>query len=58
MLSVFSEPHVYETRAHLQAIAKLPLWRLDLVGNSAILFDPAELEVTDVTTGESYRFRG
>ena len=47
-----------EVRAHLQAIAKLPLWRLDLLGNSAILFDPAELEVTDVTTGESFSFRG
>ena len=47
-----------EVRAHLQAIAKLPLWRLDLVGNSSILFDPAELEVTDVTTGESFSFRG
>jgi hypothetical protein len=47
-----------EVRAHLEAIAKLPLWRLDLVNNSAIAFDPAELEVTDATTGESFSFRG
>jgi len=40
-----------EVRAHFEAIAKLPLWRLDLVNNSAIVFDPAELEVTDATTG-------
>jgi len=47
-----------EVRAHFEAIAKLPLWRLDLVNNSAIVFDPAELEVTDATTGESFSFRG
>ena len=47
-----------EVRAHLEAIAKLPLWRLDLVNNSAIVFDPAQLEVTDATTGESFSFRG
>ena len=47
-----------EVRAHLEAVAKLPLWRLDLVNNSAIVFDPAELEVTDATTGESFSFRG
>ena len=47
-----------QVRAHLEAIAKLPLWRLDLVNNSAIVFDPAQLEVTDATTGESFSFRG
>jgi hypothetical protein len=47
-----------EVRAHLEAIAKLPLWRLDLVNNSAIVFDPARLEVTDATSGESFSFRG
>lgn len=47
-----------EVRAHLEAIAKLPLWRLDLVNNSAIDFDPAQLEVTDATSGESFTFRG
>jgi hypothetical protein len=47
-----------EVRAHLEAIAKLPLWRLDLVNNSAIVFDPAELEVADATTGASFSFRG
>ena len=47
-----------EVRAHLEAIAKLPLWRLDLVNNGAILFDPAQLEVTDATSGESFSFRG
>ena len=47
-----------EVRAHLEAIAQLPLWRLDLVNNSAIVFDPAQLEVTDATTGESFSFRG
>ena len=47
-----------EVRGHLEAIAKLPLWRLDLVNNSTIIFDPAELEVTDATTGESFSFRG
>jgi hypothetical protein len=36
-----------EVRAHLYAIAKLPLWRLDLLNNSAIVFDPAQLEVSD-----------
>jgi len=45
-------------RAHLEAIAKLPAWRLDLVNNSAIVFDPAELEITDPSTGESFSFRG
>jgi hypothetical protein len=49
---------IEEVRAHLEAIAKLPLWRLDLVNNSAIVFDPAELEITDPTTGESFSFRG
>jgi hypothetical protein len=44
-----------EVRAHLEAIARLPLWRLDLLNNDAIVFDPAELEVTDATTGESFR---
>jgi hypothetical protein len=47
-----------EVRAHLEGFAKLPLWRLDLVNNSAIVFDPAQLEVTDATTGESFSFRG
>ncbi|MGA9675306.1 MAG: hypothetical protein WBR28_08650 [Mycobacterium sp.] len=47
-----------EIRGHLEAIAKLPLWRLDLVNNSAIVFDPAELEVTDATSGKSFSFRG
>jgi hypothetical protein len=47
-----------EVRAHLEAIEKLPLWRLDLVNNSAIVFDPAELEITDPATGESFSFRG
>ena len=47
-----------EVRAHLEAIAKLPLWRLDLVNNSAIVFDPAQLEVTDATSGESFSFSG
>ena len=47
-----------EVRAHLEAIAKLPLWRLDLVNNSAIVFDPAQLEVTDASSGESFSFRG
>jgi hypothetical protein len=49
---------IEEVRAHLEAIAKLPLWRLDLVNNSAIVFDPAELEIADPTTGESFSFRG
>jgi hypothetical protein len=49
---------VEEARAHLEAIAKLPLWRLDLLDNSAIVFDPAELEITDPSTGESFSFRG
>jgi hypothetical protein len=49
---------IEEVRAQLEAIAKLPLWRLDLVNNSAIVFDPAQLEVTDATTGESFSFRG
>lgn len=47
-----------EVRAHLEAIATLPFWRLDLVNNSAIVFDPAQLDVTDATTGESVSFRG
>jgi hypothetical protein len=47
-----------DVRAHFDAIAKLPLWRLDLVNNSAIIFDPAQLQVTDATTGESFSFRG
>ena len=47
-----------EVRAHLEGIAKLPCWRLDLVNNSAIVFDPAQLAVTDATTGESFSFRG
>jgi hypothetical protein len=47
-----------EVRAQLKAIAKLPLWRLDLVNNGAIVFDPAQLEVTDATSGESFSFRG
>ena len=49
---------IEEVRAHLEAIAKLPLWRRDLVNNSAIVFDPAELEITDPTTAESFSFRG
>src|SRR6202790_4614452 len=49
---------IEEVRAHLEAIAKLPVWRLDLVNISAIVFDPAELEVTDSSTGESSSFRG
>ena len=47
-----------EVHAHLEAIAKLPLWRLDLVNNSAIVFNPAQLDVTDATSGESFSFRG
>jgi hypothetical protein len=47
-----------EVRAHLEEIAKLPVWRLDLVNNSAIVFDPAQLEVTDATSGESFSFSG
>jgi hypothetical protein len=47
-----------EVRAHLEAIAKLPLSRLEFVNNSAIVFDPAQLEVTDATSGESFSFRG
>jgi hypothetical protein len=47
-----------DVRAHFDAIAKLPLWRLDLVDNSAIIFDPAQLQVTDASTGESFSFRG
>ena len=43
---------------HLEAIAKLPLWRLDLVNNSVILFDPGQLEVTDAATRESFSCRG
>jgi hypothetical protein len=49
---------IEEVRAHLEEFAKLPLWRLDLVNNSAIVFDPAELEVADATTGASFSFRG
>jgi hypothetical protein len=49
---------IEDVRAHLGAVAKLPLWRLDLVDNSAIVFDPAELEITDPSTGESFSFRG
>jgi hypothetical protein len=49
---------IEEVRAHLEAIAKLPVWRLDLVNNSAIVFDPAELEITDPSTGRSFSFRG
>ena len=49
---------IEEVGAHLEAIAKLPLWRLDLVNNSAIIFDPAELVIADPTTGESFSFRG
>lgn len=47
-----------EVRAHLEVIAQLPVWRLDLVNNSTIVFDPAALEVTDAATGESFSFRG
>lgn len=43
---------------HLEAIAKLPLWRLDLVNNGVIVFDPGQLEVTDAATRESFSFRG
>jgi hypothetical protein len=49
---------IEEVHAHLEAIAKLPAWRLDLVNNGAIVFDPAELEITDPSTGESFSFRG
>src|SRR6476646_4706822 len=49
---------IQEVRAHLKEIAKLPLWRRDLVNKSAIVFDPAELEITDPTTAESFSFRG
>jgi hypothetical protein len=49
---------IEDVRAHLDAIAKLPVWRLDLVNNSAIVFDPAELEITDPSTGENFSFRG
>ncbi len=49
---------IQEVRAHLEEIAKLPLWRRDLVNKSAIVFDPAELEITDPTTAESFSFRG
>src|ERR1700757_4864320 len=31
---------------------------LDLEDNGAIVFDPAQLEVTDATSGESFSFRG
>jgi hypothetical protein len=49
---------IEDVRAHLEAVAKLPAWRLDLVNNSAIVFDPAEREITDPSTGESFSFRG
>jgi hypothetical protein len=47
-----------EVRADLEVIAKLPLWRLELANNSAIVFPSAQLEVADATGGESFSFRG
>jgi hypothetical protein len=35
-----------------------PTVRMDLVNNGAIAFGPAELAVTNATTGESFSFRG
>jgi hypothetical protein len=37
----------------LDQIAELPLWRLDL-DDASIEFDPTELSIKDVATGESF----
>jgi hypothetical protein len=46
-----------EVRAHLDDIARLPLWRLDL-DDPSVEFDHTELAVKDVATGESFNLRG
>jgi hypothetical protein len=46
-----------DVSAHLDDIAKRPLWGLDLDGDS-VEFDNLELTVTDVATGESFSLKG
>jgi hypothetical protein len=46
-----------EVRAHLDDIARLPLWRLDL-DDPSVEFDHTELAVKDLATGESFNLRG
>lgn len=42
---------------HIEKLAKLPLWRLDLDDDS-IEFDNAELTITDKATGETFCLKG
>ncbi|WP_459979993.1 hypothetical protein, partial [Mycobacterium avium] len=46
-----------EVESFLDAVEKLPRWRLDL-DDGSITFDNTELTVTDVRTGESFCLKG
>jgi hypothetical protein len=52
-----SFPSAAAVKEHLEQIAALPLWRLDL-NDASIEFDPAELSIKDVMTGETFSLRG
>ena len=52
-----SFPSAETVKEHLDQIAVLPLWRLDL-NDSSIEFDRAELSIKDVATGETFNLRG
>jgi hypothetical protein len=46
-----------DVRAALAEIAKLPRWRIELAENDSVVFDPAELTITDTASGESFCLR-
>jgi hypothetical protein len=46
-----------EVRAHLERLARLPRWRLDL-DDESITFDSAKLTITDKQSGESFSLKG
>ncbi|MCX2710795.1 hypothetical protein [Mycolicibacterium sp. J2] len=52
-----SFPSAEAVKEQLEQIAALPLWRLDLCDPS-VEFDPADLSIKDVATGETFSLRG
>ncbi|BBY08407.1 hypothetical protein [Mycobacterium noviomagense] len=46
-----------EVRAHLDRLAKLPRWRLDL-DDESVTFDSTKLTITDKQSGESFSLKG
>lgn len=52
-----SFPSAEAVKEHLDQIAALPMWRLDL-DDASIEFDRSDLSIKDVATGETFNLRG